>query len=48
MTVVLSAFPDSMKFKVDQGSSAKRLWKKLQNIYSKKHVGQDEDDSDHD
>ena len=35
-----------MKSKIDQCSSAKRLWKKLHNFCSKTNVGQDEDNND--
>jgi len=47
MNVILSALPDSMKAKVDQCSTTKHLWEKLQSICLKKHVGQD-NDVDHD
>lgn len=44
MSFILSGLPDSVKSNVGQRSSAKHLWEKLQNLYVKKHAGQDEDD----
>ena len=41
MNVILKVFPNSVKTKVGQCSSAKALWEKLHNIYSTKQSGQD-------
>jgi hypothetical protein len=35
MDGILDALPDSVKFKVGQCSSAKEIWDKLHNLYSK-------------
>jgi len=48
MNFILISLLDFVKAKVDQCSSAKSLWKKLHNIYSRKHADQEEDDHDHD
>lgn len=46
MNFTLNSLPDLVKAKVDQCSSTKRLWKKPHVLYSKKHIGQDENDDD--
>jgi len=40
MNVILNVFPNSMKIKVGQCSTAKALWEKLHNLYSTKKSGQ--------
>ena len=41
MNVVLNVFPNSVKTKVGQCSTAKALWEKLHNLYSMKKLAQD-------
>ena len=41
MNVILNVFPNSVKTKVGQCSTAKALWEKLHNLYSTNQSGQD-------
>ena len=44
MNVNLNTLLDPIKSEFDQCSSVKSFWKKLHDLYSKKHASQDEDD----
>ena len=52
MNVILNVFPNFVKTKIGQCSTAKALWEKLHNLYSTKKSGQDvieySDPSDYD